>query len=200
MRYGRGLLAILGIFVIVAGLVALGGVSYFLGRLSQPDTAPPEAKREAPRPTPSKLPAQRVEGEVIRKDANAYVVKDRSGREIKLNINPQTKVEDQPNVGDRVAAKVEPLPSEVHTRSLAVTKEAANADKSKTEAIPDVVEGEIRDIREEVFVVQDIRGQQIKLHADDRTKKDSNLSIGDHVIAHLNNTVDQGYAVSILKR
>jgi exosome complex RNA-binding protein Csl4 len=199
MRYGRGLLAILGIFVIVAGLVALGGVSYFLGRLSQPDK-PSEAKREAPRPTASKLPAQRVEGEVIRKDANSYVVKDQSGREIKLNINPQTKVDDQPNIGDRVAAKVEPLPSEVHTKSLEVTKEAANADKSKTEAIPDVVEGEIRDIREEVFVVQDIRGQQIKLHADNHTKKDGNLSIGDHVIARLNNSAGQGYAVSILKR
>ena len=199
MRYGRGLLAILGIFVIVTGLVALGGVSYFLGRLSQPDK-PSEAKREAPRPTASKLPAQRVEGEVIRKDANSYVVKDQSGREIKLNINPQTKVEDQPNIGDRVAAKVEPLPSEVHTKSLEITREAANADKSKTEAIPDVVEGEIRDIREEVFVVQDIRGQQIKLHADDHTKKDGNLSIGDHVIARLNNSAGQGYAVSILKR
>jgi exosome complex RNA-binding protein Csl4 len=199
MRYGRGLLAILGIFVIVAGLVAFGGVSYFLGRLSHPG-ATTEAKREAPRPATSKLPVQRVEGEVIRKDANSYVVQERSGREIRLNINPKTKLEDQPNVGDKVAAKVEPLPSEVYTKSLEVTKEAPNADKSKTEAIPNVVEGEIRDIRGEVFVVKDISGQQIKLHADDHTKKDGNLSIGDHVIAHLNNTVGQGYAVSILKR
>ncbi|HEY3197484.1 MAG TPA: hypothetical protein VGJ57_05690 [Nitrospirales bacterium] len=200
MRYGRGLLAVLGVFVIVAGLVALGGVSYFLGRLSHPDTSPPEAKREAPRPTASKLPLQRVEGEVIRKDANSYVVKDRSGREIKLNINPQTKLEDQPNVGDKVTAKVEPLPAEVYTKSLEVTKETPNADKSKTEAIPDVVEGEIRDISGEVFVVKDIKGQQIKLHADNHTKKDGNLSVGDHVIAHLNNSAGQGYAVSILKR
>jgi hypothetical protein len=199
MRYGRGALAILAILVIIAGLAVLGGISYFLGRVSQP-TADSQPKKQAPAPTPGKLPAQRVHGEVIKKDATSYVIRERSGREIKLNINPKTKVEDIPNIGDKVTATVEPLPSDVYTKSLEVTSESKNADKAKTEAIPNLVEGEIREIHGENLLVQDIRGQQIKLHTDNHTKKDGNLSVGDHVIAQLNNSVAQGYAASISKR
>ena len=200
MRYGRGALAILGILVIIVGLAVLGGISYFLGRVSQP-TADSQPKRQAPAPSaPSKLPAQRVHGEVIKKDATSYVIRERSGREIKLNINPKTKVEDIPNIGDKVTATVEALPSDVDTKSLEVTSEGKNADKAKTEAIPDFVEGEIREINGENLLIQDIRGQQVKLHTDNHTKKDGNLSVGDHVIAQLNNSVAQGYAASISKR
>ncbi len=199
MRYGKGALAILAILVIVAGLAVLGGITYFLGRVSQP-TADSQPKRQAPAPTRGKLPAQRVQGEVIKKDATSYVIRERSGREIKLNINPKTKVEDIPNIGDKVTATVEALPSDVSTKSLEVTSEGKNGNKAKTEAIPDVVEGEIREIRGENLVVQDIRGQEVKLHTDDHTKKDGNLTVGDHVIAHLNNRVAQGYAASISKR
>jgi hypothetical protein len=199
MRYGRGALAILGVLVVVAGLALLGGITFFLGRLSQPP-ADSEPKRQAAAPTRDKTASLRIEGEVVKKDATYYVIRERSGRETRLNINPNTKVEDIPNIGDKVAATIEPLPSEVHTKSLEVTKQASQADSAKTEATPEVVEGEIRDIRGENFVVQDIKGQQIKLHVDNHTKKDSNLSVGDHVIARLNNSVGQGYAVSILKR
>ena len=199
MRYGRGALAILGVLVIVAGLAVLGGITFFLGRLSQPP-ADSQPKRQAAAPTSDKTSPLRIEGEVVKKDATFYVIRERSGRETRLNIYPNTKIEDIPNIGDKVAATIEPLPSAVHTKSLEVTKGASQADSAKTEAIPEVVEGEIRDIRGENFTVQDIRGQQIKLHADDHTTKDGNLSVGDHVIARLNNTVGQGYVVSILKR
>jgi hypothetical protein len=199
MRYGRGALAILGVLVIVAGLAVLGGITFFLGRLSQPP-ADSQPKRQAAAPTRDKTSPLRIEGEVVKKDATFYVIRERSGRETRLNIYPNTKIEDIPNIGDKVAATIEPLPSAVHTKSLEVTKGASQADSAKTEAIPEVVEGEIRDIRGENFTVQDIRGQQIKLHADDHTKKDGNLSVGDHVIARLNNSVGQGYVVSILKR
>jgi hypothetical protein len=199
VRFGKGILAGLGVLVIVAGLVTIGAIAYFLGRLSQPEVAVP-AKREAAPPTTGKLSPQRVEGEVIRKDATSYVIKDRSGREIRLHINPKTKLEDQPNVGDKVTAKVDALPSDVYTRSLEVTAEGSNADRSKTEAIPDVVEGDIREINGQNFVIHDIRGQDVRLHADDHTKKDGNLSVGDHVVARLNNSISPGYAASILKR
>ena len=199
MRYGKGALAILSILVIVAGLAVLGGITFFLGRLSQP-TPDSQPKREAPAAPRGKLPAQRVQGEVIKKDATSYVIRERSGREIKLNINPKTKVEDIPNIGDKVTATVEALPSDVYTKSLEVTSEGKNGDRNKTEAIPDVVEGEIREIRGENLVVQDIRGQEVKLQTDNHTKKDGNLSVGDHVIAQLNNSVAQGYATSISKR
>jgi len=199
MRYGKGALAVLSVLVIVAGLAILGGITFFLGRLSQP-AADSQPKREAPAPARGNLPAQRVHGEVIKKDATSYVIRERSGREIKLNINPKTKVEDVPNIGDKVSATVEALPSDVYTKSLEVTSEGKNGDKNKTEAIPDVVEGEIREVRGENLVVQDIRGQQVKLHTDSHTKKDGNLSVGDHVIVRLNTSVGQDYAASITKR
>ncbi len=199
MRYGRAALAILAILVIVAGLAVLGGISYFLGRVSQPQTDS-QPKPKSPALIPGKLPAQRVQGEVIKKDATSYVIKERSGREIKLNINSKTKVEDIPNVGDKVTATVEALPSNVYTKSLEVTSEGKNGDKAQTEAIPDVVEGEIREIHGENLLVQTIKGQQVKLHTDNHTKKDGNLSVGDHVFAELNNSVAQGYATSIAKR
>jgi hypothetical protein len=199
VRYGKGILAFLGVLVIVAGLIAVAGIAYFLGRLSQPEVEAP-VKREAPPPTTGKLPSQRVEGEVIRKDATSYVIKDRSGREIRLHIDPNTKLEDQPNVGDKVTAKVDARPSDVYTKSLEVTSEGLNADSSRTEAIPEVIEGEIRNIRGQDFLIRDIRGQEIRLHVDDHTKKDGNLTVGDHVVARLNNSISPGYAASILKR
>jgi hypothetical protein len=59
------------------------------------------------------------------------------------------------------------------------------------------IEGEVLKIEGESFLVKDISGKEVKLTADSKTKKDSNLTIGDRIIARIE---DRGILTSINKR
>jgi hypothetical protein len=184
--------------VSLAFLLGIASLAYFLGKMTQTAAVPPPTPVEQPRSKTQKLPTQTVQGEVVSKDSNSYVVKDASGRQFRLRINEKTKVEEQPKVGDKVVARVDPLPSDVHTRSIEIRSEAP--DKGKSSGIPELVEGELLKVDGTDYLVKDLSGHEVKLHTDKQTKKDGNLTLGDRVLAHTNNDVAPGYAVSITKR
>ena len=56
----------------------------------------------------SKMPPAVVEGEVIKMDRESYLVKDRSGKEIKIQLDQRTNVEGNLQVGDKIIAHMEP--------------------------------------------------------------------------------------------
>jgi uncharacterized protein YdeI (BOF family) len=65
-------------------------------------------KGEGSAATPEKLPPAVVEGEVIKMDQESYLVKDRSGKEIKIQLDQRTKLERNLQVGDKIIAHMEP--------------------------------------------------------------------------------------------
>ena len=52
-------------------------------------------KGEGTAATPEKMPPAVVEGEVVKMDQESYLVKDRSGKEIKIQLDQRTKLEPQ---------------------------------------------------------------------------------------------------------
>jgi uncharacterized protein YdeI (BOF family) len=65
-------------------------------------------KGEGTAAMPEKMPPAVVEGEVIKMDRESYLVKDRSGKEIKIQLDQRTNVEGNLQVGDKVIAHMEP--------------------------------------------------------------------------------------------
>jgi hypothetical protein len=51
--------------------------------------------------------AQAVSGEVLRIEGENYVVKDATGKEIKLHVSPETKKEGDIKVGDKIQAQAD---------------------------------------------------------------------------------------------
>src|SRR5437764_57483 len=56
----------------------------------------------------SKMPPAVVEGEVVKMDRDSYLVKDRSGKEIKIQLDQRSNVESNLQVGDKIIAHMEP--------------------------------------------------------------------------------------------
>jgi hypothetical protein len=75
---------------------------------------------------------------------------------------------------------------------------ATRSDKDQTRMTKSqTIEGEVLKIEGESFLVKDISGKEVKLTADSNTKKDSNLTTGDRIIARIE---DRGTLASINKR
>ena len=68
----------------------------------------PGPKGEGTAATPEKMPPAVVEGEVVKMDQESYLVKDRSGKEIKIQLDQRTKLERNLQVGDKIIAHMEP--------------------------------------------------------------------------------------------
>jgi len=65
-------------------------------------------KGEGTAATPEKIPPAVVEGEVVKMDRDSYLVKDRSGKEIKIQLDQRSNVESNLQVGDKIIAHMEP--------------------------------------------------------------------------------------------
>jgi hypothetical protein len=50
--------------------------------------------------------AQTVSGEVLKIEGQTYVIRDAFGKEVRLRVNQNSKIEGSPKVGDRIEAKV----------------------------------------------------------------------------------------------
>ena len=75
------------------------------------DPAPPPAKvREGASATPSSgIPPRFITGELQRIDGDFYYVLDRSGREVRFQVDPhRTKMDIDPKLGDQIRAEVAP--------------------------------------------------------------------------------------------
>ena len=68
----------------------------------------PGPKGEGTAATPEKMPPAVVEGEVVKMDRDSYLVKDRSGKEIKIQLDQRTTLEGNLQVGDKIIAHMEP--------------------------------------------------------------------------------------------
>jgi uncharacterized protein YdeI (BOF family) len=124
-----------------------------------------------------------VEGDVIRVDADSYIIRDASGRDLRVYFDRST-VRDNIAVGDRVAAQFDrpaaPYASNIVRRPTVLTPAPAVAFPR-----PQTIEGEVLRINSDNYVIRDLSGREIRLHIDGTTKLDGNLTPGDKIIAHV---------------
>ena len=131
---------------------------------------------------------QTIEGEVLRINSDSYLIRDLSGREIRIRVDRSTKLDGNLTPGDKVVARV--LPS-TEDSSYARTIYKLNTAQA--------IEGQVVAIDGNTYVVRDINGVEHRVYADTATSREGNLVIGDRVVV-VRGPSTTAYAESITKR
>jgi uncharacterized protein YdeI (BOF family) len=124
-----------------------------------------------------------IEGDVTRIDADSYVIRDLSGRDVRVYFDPST-VRENIKVGDHVIARFD-RPAAPYAASI--TRRPAEMTAAPTGALPrpQTIEGEVIRTEADNYVIRDLAGREIRLHVDKTTKLDGNLTPGDRVVARV---------------
>lgn len=122
-----------------------------------------------------------VDGQVIRKEGDAYIIQDPTGRQLRVFLD-KNSVSDPVVVGDAVTIRYdEPTGYATSIRrvpGLAVTPAAPSR--------PQVVEGIVQRLEGNDYVIKDLSGSEVRLHVDRNTRLDRNIIAGDRIVAVTN--------------
>jgi uncharacterized protein YdeI (BOF family) len=162
------------------GLIAFAAV---IGAGAQSYAITPQDPQLSVEPSPS-TGGQVIEGKVIRVDADSYVIRDLSGRDVRVYFDAATTKRDPITVGDQVIARFD-RPSAPY--AVSITRRPSDITAVPTGALPrpQTIEGEILRIYNDSYVIRDLSGREVRLHVDTSTKLDGNLTPGDKVVARV---------------
>ena len=171
--------------VALVAFASLLGVSP-LSQAADPDMTPrnlrPQSAEGLPKP-------QTVEGEVLRYEGNYYVVRDITGKQIRLYTDKTTKIDGNLSPGDKIVARTAAVPADAVPYATSMNKLGS----------PRILEGRVVSMNKGYYVIEDANGKEVRVYADTGTTTDSPLQIGDKVIVHTAHIPD-AYADSITKR
>jgi uncharacterized protein YdeI (BOF family) len=139
-------------------------------------------------PAPILPRPQTVEGTVQRIEGNDYVIKDLSGREMRLQVDRTTKLDGNITAGDRVVALTNPAATD-----------ASYVSNMYILGTPGVVQGEVVQINGDSYVVREPTGREVRLNTTPSTVRNGNVAVGDRVIAYLGPS-STAHAESITRR
>ncbi|MER3423423.1 MAG: hypothetical protein C4293_09530 [Nitrospiraceae bacterium] len=105
-----------------------GSLSFAAERRSdQPSESVTAQRQGGTTSEPSGTKSSVVRGEVLKIEGSAYVIKESSGREIRLPVDQDTRMEHTPKVGDKIVAQ---MAEDGRTRSI--RKASAGMPESET--------------------------------------------------------------------
>jgi hypothetical protein len=127
-----------------------------------------------------------VRGEVMRTDGKVFIVQDSLDRKVRLEIGPNCTVDEPIQVGDEIVAHIVHQGKQKYIKSLKrlISSPIIASSPMGTSA---VVEGEVLKIDRETYVIQDIAGKEVRLRVDGKTWKDGNITVGDRILANIDN-------------
>ncbi len=117
---------------------------------------------------------QTVEGVVQQQDGNDYVIKENSGRDMRLRVDNTTRLERNIRTGDKVVVVTSTMPSDA---SMYGMYKLGN---------PNVLQGEVMRIDGDGYVIRESGGRDMRLRVDNTTRFDRNITVGDKVVAMTN--------------
>jgi hypothetical protein len=117
---------------------------------------------------------QTVEGIVQQQDGNDYVVKENSGRDVRLHVDNTTRLDRDIRTGDRVVVITSTMPSDASMYSI---YKLGN---------PNVLQGEVVRIDGDGYLIRESGGRDMRLRVDNTTRFDRNITVGDKVVAITN--------------
>jgi uncharacterized protein YdeI (BOF family) len=123
-----------------------------------------------------------LEGDVVRIDPDSYVIRDATGREMRVYYDRAT-VRDNVAVGDHVVVYYD-RPSAPYAASVR-RQPGRTPPVVATLPRPQTLEGEVLRIYPDSYVIRDLTGREVRLHVDKSTKLDGNLAPGDKVVARV---------------
>jgi uncharacterized protein YdeI (BOF family) len=117
---------------------------------------------------------QTVEGIVQQQDGNDYVIKENSGRDVRLQVDNTTRLDRNIRTGDRVEVVTSTMPSDASVYSM---YKLGN---------PNVLQGEVLRIDGDGYLIRESGGRDMRLRVDNTTRFDRNITVGDKVVAMTN--------------
>ena len=117
---------------------------------------------------------QTVEGIVQQQDGTDYVIKENSGRDVRLQVDNTSRLDRNIRTGDRVEVVTSTMPSDASVYSM---YKLGN---------PNVIQGEVVRVEGDGYVIRDSGGRDMRLRVDNTTRFDRNITGGDKVVAMTN--------------
>ncbi len=149
------------------------------------DTRPYDRVEPVRQPVIQPQPVSTLEGQVVRSDTDSVVIREASGRESRVFVDRNT-MKDNINVGDWVVVQFEGPPNNAYASTItrrAPTAPIAPAAVGSVLPRPQTFEGPVLRSYWDDFTIRDISGKEVHLRVDDTTNRDSNVTVGDRVMA-----------------
>jgi uncharacterized protein YdeI (BOF family) len=144
-----------------------------------------------------------IRGDVVKIDRDVYDVDDALGRKISIQLNSMTEKDNNVQVGDEVLVRI--LHKGKHT-SIKSLKRTSSSPSVMLEAAKrgmgdaGVIEAKLLTITNDVYLVKDISGKEIRLQVDADTWKDGNITIGDSILAYVDAAKSRVHSESLTKQ
>jgi uncharacterized protein YdeI (BOF family) len=123
-----------------------------------------------------------VRGEVMKIDGKIFIIQDSLDRKVRLEAGPNCTVDENIQAGDEIVAHI------VHKKGKEkYIKSVKRLISSSPTGISAVVEGEILKIDRGTYLVLDPAGKEVRLQVDAKTWKDGNITVGDSILANIDN-------------
>jgi len=123
-----------------------------------------------------------VRGEVMKIDGKIFIIQDSLDRKVRLEAGPTCTVDENIQAGDEIVAHiVHKKGKEKYIKSLT---RLISSSPTETSAM---VEGKILKIDRETYLIQDTAGKEVHLRVDAKTWKDGNITVGDNIVAQIDN-------------
>ena len=135
----------------------------------------------------SAVTAQTINGEVIRNEGDAYIIREPSGRQTRVYLD-RSSVSDPIVVGDPVVVRYDPPSGYATSIRRTATPLAPLASMPPR---PQTIEGVVQRLEGNDYVVKDLSGKEVRLNVDRSTRLDGNITAGDRIVAVSNPTASQ---------
>ena len=166
-------------YILLAALLTTGGLACA--------TDPQLATVSSPVVSP-----QTINGEVIRNEGDAYIIREPSGRQTRVYVD-RNSLSDPIVVGDPVVVRYDPTSGYASSLRRTTTSLAPVA---SIPAVPQTIEGVVQRLEGSDYVVKDLAGKEVRLNVDRTTRLDGNITAGDRIVAVTNPTAAQGAYVT----
>ena len=141
---------------------------------------------------PPTLTTQTIDGQVVRNEGDAYIIREPSGRQTRVHLD-RNSVSDPIGVGDPVVVQYDPssgYATSIRRTTSSLLPPASGFPPSQT------IEGVVQRLEGNDYVIKDLSGKEVRLNVDRTTRLDGNITAGDRVVALTNPMVSQGAYVS----
>jgi uncharacterized protein YdeI (BOF family) len=123
-----------------------------------------------------------VEGIVQQLDSNYVVIRESSGRDVRLHMDNTTRVDQNIRVGDRVVAMTKEMPSDGAYATNMYSLDGSQLIQGET-GNPGMIQGELVKADDNGYVVRDGNGRERTLQVGNTTRLNRRLRAGDQVVA-----------------
>ena len=123
-----------------------------------------------------------IDGVVVEQSGNYYVIRENTGREVRLHVDNTTRLDRNIRTGDRVLITVREVPTEpvYATNVMRIDRPASGI---PLRGGPNVIVGEVVRTDGNQFIIRDANGRDIPVEVDNTTTLSRDIREGDPIVA-----------------